>query len=234
MFKYILLLFFITSFSQNNDKLYVQYRATLLDKAKKYDSITVTNPELMELILQLDNDFEDVVFSLKIDGKTSEFETIRKMTLWHERANPVQLTMEKTKFYVDSITFIEQRKAFEELYLMVERSNKIKWKLSNETKTILGHVCYKATTTKMVLSPIFIEAWYAPKLPYNFGPFGYHGLSGLILEIVQNEKIVYTADYIDWNEDVFVIKPTTGKLIPREKLNERFRSAISEKLSNPY
>ena len=223
----ILLLISNTTSAQKSDKLSVRY-ITYSDN--KPDESYQSDPNKMKYYLMMKEWMESVVFLLTINGKTSQFETIKKMTLWHEKANPAQRTMDKTSYYVDSITFIEQRIAFDELYLIEGFSNQINWELSNETKKILGYTCYKATYTYQEITPIAIEAWYAPKLLYRFGPMRNHGLPGLILEVVQNKVLHYEAIDIIWDDEVFIIKPIAGKKITLEALNKRYKTVIGEKL----
>ncbi|MCF6307338.1 MAG: GLPGLI family protein [Flavobacteriaceae bacterium] len=228
LFNTFLLLFVATINAQKSDKLSVQYKTFSENNPDELDDSYKSNPAKMKYYLMVKEWMESVAFLLEIDGNTSEFETIKKMNLWHEKPNPVQVAMDLTRYYVDSISFVEQRTSFEQLYLIEESSNQIKWELINETKIILGYTCYKATFTKIVIKPVTIEAWYAPELPYKFGPMGNHGLSGLILEIIQNGKLHFTATNIYWDDDVWVLKPTTGKKITREALGEMYEVAIED------
>lgn len=34
-------------------------------------------------------------------------------------------------------------------------------------------------------------AWYAPSMPYSFGPKNFSGLPGLVLELQENEVVLY-------------------------------------------
>jgi len=69
----------------------------------------------------------------------------------------------------------------------------LKWQLTQESKTINGYTCYKATRAKGK-----VIAWYTPLLPVNFGPKGEYGLPGLILEL-EIEKIIFKATKIELN-----------------------------------
>lgn len=67
----------------------------------------------------------------------------------------------------------------------------VTWEISNESKRIGKHDAIKATTTRKRGNAVEkIEAWFAPKLQYSYGPLGYNGLPGLILEM-KNDRIVY-------------------------------------------
>ena len=55
----------------------------------------------------------------------------------------------------------------------------LKWKISSESKIILGYNCIKATT---IYRGREWEAWFTPDVPLPFGPWKLHGLLGLILQ----------------------------------------------------
>ncbi|WP_293787428.1 GLPGLI family protein [uncultured Pedobacter sp.] len=64
-------------------------------------------------------------------------------------------------------------------YLINEITDKINWKISAETKTILGYNCQEATGTWKGRT---YTAWFTTDIPVSFGPWKLHGLPGLILE----------------------------------------------------
>ncbi|UUV20985.1 GLPGLI family protein [Paenimyroides aestuarii] len=61
----------------------------------------------------------------------------------------------------------------------------IKWTTINEKKMINDIECYKATTDFRGRK---WEAWYAPSIPYSFGPWKFYGLPGLIISIHDESK----------------------------------------------
>lgn len=104
------------------------------------------------------------------------------------------------------------------------------WKLTQETKTIAGYLCYKATTTVTRKSKnIRVTAWYCPQLSVAFGPKDYNGLPGLILEL-DNSSMYYRATKIVLNpkEKVLIEKPTKGKIVSQEEYNKMSKVAWSK------
>lgn len=83
-----------------------------------------------------------------------------------------------------------KEKTFERLTIANEKGVFVKdklpsidWKITNETKTIEGYLCTKATADKIVVGyPLKLVAWFCDKIPVNDGPFEYIGLPGFILE----------------------------------------------------
>ncbi|MBO4994617.1 MAG: GLPGLI family protein [Muribaculaceae bacterium] len=62
----------------------------------------------------------------------------------------------------------------------------LEWNFSsNDTDTIMGYECRKATTE---FAGRNYTAWYAPELPLPFGPYKFGGLPGLILKIEDGER----------------------------------------------
>ena len=69
---------------------------------------------------------------------------------------------------------------------------KQEWKLTDETQTILGHHCQKATCR--FRGRDFV-AWFAADIPVKRGPWKFSGLPGLILKAYDKEKL-YTWEAI--------------------------------------
>ena len=151
------------------------------------------------------------------------------------KVNLIARIENKQRFYVDNEVYLEQTEFSGTELLIEEKFNQQKWSLSKETKIILNKKCYKATLTEDGIHPMLIEAWYDPSLPYQHGPKGYHGLPGLILEMTQNEKLTFRAKKVEYREDIFIIKPTTGKKVSRsehKKNVDKMAASMLELYSN--
>lgn len=66
-----------------------------------------------------------------------------------------------------------------------ETWEKPEWKIADESKEILGYECFKATTDYRGRR---WEAWFAPEIPIQEGPWKLCGLPGLILESYDTGK----------------------------------------------
>ena len=104
----------------------------------------------------------------------------------------------------------------------ISYSDKTEWKLVSESKLIDSYLCYKATSEQVVVNSEgtfkhAIIAWYCPSIPFSYGPKGYNGLPGLILEL-QVRNITWGASKIELSkEDTVIARPTKGKLITEEE-----------------
>jgi GLPGLI family protein len=127
---------------------------------------------------------------------------------------------------------LEQRELFDKKFLVTDSIRKGNWKLTDETKTILDHVCRKATSqrigkrmsmsmenSKMERKEIddtsTLVAWFTTDIPVSAGPEVQGQLPGMILALESNNgKTVYTAIEISAKPDLKAIKePTKGKKV---------------------
>ncbi|WP_282787212.1 GLPGLI family protein [Flavobacterium croceum] len=112
--------------------------------------------------------------------------------------------------------------------LVVQKDCVYNWNFTNETKMINDFLCYKATTTKTIDSFTFpVIAWYCPKIPAPYGPKGYGGLPGLILEL-QERSTLFGLVKIELNkqEAVNIKKPSKGKVVTEKQLEELLEKQI--------
>lgn len=125
---------------------------------------------------------------------------------------------------------VELRVFFDKKFIIDDSIRSLKWKIGEETKTILNHVCRKATAVtviprmtmsidngvmerKEIQDTTNITAWFASDIPVSAGPAEYQGqLPGLILALdVNNGRTVYKAIEIYEKADLASIKEPTGK-----------------------
>lgn len=96
------------------------------------------------------------------------------------------------------------------------------WKITNESKIIKGYKCLKATTSTIINNEnLMTTAWFCPTLAYQFGPKGFEGLPGLILELNYLNRFKFYADQIVIKSKYQkIVKPQEGKLIAAKKFEE--------------
>lgn len=114
--------------------------------------------------------------------------------------------------------------------LIKKKCDKKVWSITSESKMIDEYLCYKANYVKSYIGRdgkeknITIIAWFAPSLPYAYGPKDYNGLPGLILELTEKETTYY-ASKINVNKDREVkIDFPKGKMITEEEYNRKVLS----------
>lgn len=179
-------------------------------------------------------------FKLFFNETISKFESTKSLGLGDKNTSGALMLSrcKNPKFnYNDSIYRNNSDGIFtENKYLIVDPINK-NWVLTNETKKIDNYTCYKATSEYIVINgkgefhhPVI--AWFCPELPYSFGPAGYGGLPGLILEL-QEWNNVFGAIKIEFKSlDEPIILPTKGIKIAEQdyqnKVAEAFQKAFKD------
>lgn len=114
--------------------------------------------------------------------------------------------------------------------LIKMKYNKKLWNITSESKMIDEYLCYKANYIKSYIGRdgkeknITIIAWFAPSLPYSYGPKDYNGLPGLILELTEKET-TYFASKVNITKDKEIkIDFPKGKTITEEEYNKKVLS----------
>ena len=104
---------------------------------------------------------------------------------------------------------------------LIDYTKKTVWTLEKETKYIDAYLCYKATAEATVVNAkgtftFPVVAWYCPSIPFSYGPHGYDGLPGLILELTER-YITYGAVKVNLSkEHIALEKPKEGKELTEE------------------
>ncbi|MDR0835353.1 MAG: GLPGLI family protein [Tannerella sp.] len=79
------------------------------------------------------------------------------------------------------VTVIEM--VFPKILSYDEDLEALDWKLQDDTATVNGYSCRKATTAFRGRN---YEAWYAPEIPISEGPWKFYGLPGLIFKVIDS------------------------------------------------
>lgn len=133
-------------------------------------------------------------------------------------------------FFYDNQLETEIEKKGDGTLLKAINSN-TNWEITTESKTISSYLCYKAilrisfVNRKGVSGIHIITAWFAPSLPFPFGPKNFYGLPGLILELHEN-KTTYLATKIVLTDKEFKIDFPKGKTIPKEEYDKKLKAQM--------
>lgn len=112
-----------------------------------------------------------------------------------------------------SRTMTEAKDLLAETYIVETAIPKYDWKVSSDSKEIMGLKCYQATLNDT------ITAWFCPEIPVSDGPDVYAGLPGLILDL-EDEHNVYRCIAIDTNSRSEVAAKRRGKKVSPERFEE--------------
>jgi GLPGLI family protein len=68
---------------------------------------------------------------------------------------------------------------FEKKYVIADSAQDLKWRITDEKRTIAGMECRKAVT--IVFDSVYVVAFYTDEIPVSGGPESFSGLPGMIL-----------------------------------------------------
>lgn len=115
--------------------------------------------------------------------------------------------------------------------LVENKYNKPIWEITSESKVISKYLCYKAiqkipfVNRKGENKIKEITAWFAPSLPYSYGPKNFYGLPGLILELTEN-KTTFLAAKILLNDKELIINFPKGKTVAKEEYERKLKAQM--------
>ena len=146
---------------------------------------------------------------------------------------------------------VDQRELFDKKFIIEDTIAKLSWKLTDETKTILGHVCRQAITSRVgrrmqmnmdngkmerkeVTDTTPIVAWFTTDIPVSAGPEVQGQLPGLILELdLAKGRSTYKALEISPKADLSSIKaPTKGKKVTSAEFRAETAKMMEEMQKN--
>jgi len=146
---------------------------------------------------------------------------------------------------------VELREFFDKKFLITDSIRRGNWKMGDETKTILNHLCRKATSQRigkrMMMSmdngkmerkeiddTSTIVAWFTTDIPVSAGPEVQGQLPGLILGLeTNNGRAVYTALEIFPKADIASIKePTKGKKVSLDEFTKERNKMMEDMQKN--
>ena len=221
MKKIIYLILLISNFSYSQSNITVEYDVKIQNEA-----IFKTNADLRKLMDNAIKNANNLKFVLNGNMNQSHFFSKNYLSAEDKLLTNSDLifagylgeTYQKNDTLYKSSNLLGNN-------IFVKKQVKFDWTLQNESKEINGFLCYKATSTNKIVygDKVFnhpVTAWYCPTLPYHFGPNGYSGLPGLILEL-QVRNVVYGASKIELNsKENFTFNTNKMKILNEKEFEE--------------
>ena len=169
------LISFVTNKTYGQKSLYVEYK----------EFVNIQVPLIRNEALWIDLDKNTSIYASNISHQVSdekiEKEILKKETGGSNVVASIGRIIDNDYVMIDynqkKVELIEDhgKKVFHVEDSFLEK----KWVITNDKKDIQGYQTYKAT---IHLRGTDWEVWYAPDLPYSYGPWKLNGLPGLILE----------------------------------------------------
>lgn len=225
--KQITFLFLLFSLYMSSQNIEVTYKQLYKNK----NNFSKSEPQLL-----------NTNYSLKIsDGKTAIFRINNKLNTDNDSSNYIEqlaLSVGKNLVYYkdlikkEKIVFVSM---FGRKISVYETFKTYNWVLLNEKKKIGDYICYKAICTESKAHPItkevmkeVITVWYAPQINLPFGPSGYDGLPGLVLESYA-DSFYFVATKINLKKkNIIIVKPNSDEVMSKKE----YESLIDDIINN--
>lgn len=185
--------------------------------------------DLKNRITQYRESFE---FELYFDKDKSIFKLVDNIGLDDQTIEyHIEKSLSNELFYKDLVKKekIKQTTSLDELFNVINPFDEYKWVVTNEKKVIDGYTCYKATCqyeeydgnrkNQLIFNPF---VWFAPSLPYSFGPSELDGLPGLVLEGSFNGTVYFYATKVEFDNKILtkIQRPVHGKYVKKEEFDK--------------
>ena len=197
--------------------------------------LTIVPKDKVEFFTEIVNYAKEEQFVLSFNNTKSSF--IRKVKLNNDSDYDSKIKdiargtyTSSSDVYIDIFHKLEVYRESDGT-LVENKNDTIKWEVSADSKKIANYVCYKAVknipfvSRRGGLKIREVLAWFAPSLPYNYGPKNFYGLPGLILELTDN-KTTYLATRIDLVKEEIEIGFPNGKTIAKEEYEKKLKAQM--------
>lgn len=233
----ILILIYVTTSNVFSQSILgdVYYRKELINISKSKTNKNI-NSYLSNKDFELNKIFDEINFILRFKETESIF-FVENLNFEVEENRYYRLALllgGGGSWYIDLKQDVRLREveAFGQEFIIKNTIKNLNWKMHNESLQIGNYLCYKATTIKVIKNSkgTFnhpVTAWYTSQIPIGFGPIGYGGLPGLIVELsVQNIKYSISKVVLNPKKQFKIKKPTKGKLVTEEEFNAIGKEAM--------
>ena len=131
-----------------------------------------------------------------------------------------QKNLVKYEVYMNQsdLTVISQNSIFQNWQskpcVVTEKLGSIDWEIIREYKQIGNFKVQKATTSFRGRNYV---AWFTPDIPISIGPWKFHGLPGLIMEVKDEElgvQFLFSSIQIPYETEEKIKPPSNGEQIP--------------------
>jgi len=222
----IVLLSSFSAFSQNSDGYAYYLKKSIFDLNNSPKNLNTKEKATANNMIKNLNKLE---YKLSFNCDTAIFEELKKMD-----ANNDVFAIKLARIYSGfngSIFYdlkrdkiIHKKEVAGNFYLVSSTTRKDDWKLTKEKLIINSFICYKAIKKETIegswgSKEIEIIAWYSPMIPINFGPDGYAGLPGLIVQLEKGNVVTYLKKIIFVEGNVINKEPTKGKRISKKEFD---------------
>ena len=225
--------------AQNGNAYYIKKAKGKDTISSLVDKASINNNTKSELST-IDKTLSDFQYILRFNLDFAEYDKVKNIddnSFKSKFASAFSGFSGKVYFNRASKLIITSSDITGKVFLVKKSSDDIIWKLTKEKVIINGLTCYKANSTifeegRRGTKEIGVVAWYAPEINIPYGPDGYGGLPGLIIQL-EKGNIVTSLKKIELFEKKIVIDiPKKGNFILEKDYNEYIKNLVLNRNKN--
>lgn len=220
------MLVFSISFGQDSKQGQILFSAEFVGNLEINDSSDNYLKSIVPTIKELS-------FELLFDNEGSYFAPIQFLQNdFDKNFEPALIIAGRHEYYNQSEKRCKKVELEDQIFLVEQTS--LDWKITTETKKIKGFTCTRATAAieidnGQIIKSKNIEAWFTNEISCPFGPKGYYGLPGLILELKEGD-ILFRPEKISF-ETVDLPSFPEGEVISENDLNFLIQQIAKERFN---
>lgn len=232
----ILFIQFFSYYSFSQENIEIVYHAFPTYGSIENDE-SVKQSKVNYIYEGLDEAIRNVEYKLNISGDNYYYFFVDKIFQDDKTKRLAKTFCGSENFYkYDNLNYKIKEKTFSGKTYLIRDTINYSWEIVNEQKVIDNRKCFKAITIekKLIKNKIIdtqIIAWFCPEIPISFGPKGFDGLPGLILEL-SNEKVTLVAKSITRDQLKNVKKINYKKTISEIEFNKIVEETRKEFFNN--
>jgi GLPGLI family protein len=128
-------------------------------------------------------------------------------------------------------TVTASKQVYEQRFIIQDTQRHLRWRMSDELRTIAGHQCHKAVTR--ICDSVYIVAFYTEDIPVSGGPEQFGGLPGMILELaVPRLRTTWIATKVEAiavnDEDLKAPAAKRAKKVNQQQLMTNLQSSLKD------
>lgn len=142
-------------------------------------------------------------------------------------SEPAEENIVYTDFVANNV--IAEKQVFEQKFLVRDSIRKIKWKITDEIRTIANYKCRKAVGK--ICDSVYVVAFYTDDIMVSGGPEMFGGLPGMILELaVPRLYTTWVADKVEITtpKDADFVAPDKGKKVNQKQFYDALQLGLKD------
>jgi GLPGLI family protein len=208
----------------------IEFQRSINVYAQMEQNTNGENDPWIELRKKMSNHFKTAYFDLLFNNGKSLYRPGRESDdrdmfgFWQSPAqdNTVYSDLESEK--ATSVKHV-----FEQAFLVQDTIRQIKWKITDETRNIVGFNCRRANA--IIMDSIYVVAFYTDEIVTTGGPESFTGLPGMILGIsLPHQHISWFATKVEAIAipETQVVPPAKGKKVDNAALQNTLRPILKD------